>query len=132
MMLKNLSLGSSVLDFLFRVGLSSFFLLGSQAAWFSPGEFLELLEGNLLASAIATPQFWVYVIGVNDALLFLLILSGRWRKGVAVWAALWMIAVIYITIFEGAMEFIEHIGILSLIAYYYFAFQEASTERLKE
>ncbi len=132
MMLKKLSISPIVSSLLFRIGLSSFFLLSSLVAWFSPGEFLELLEANLLASAIATPQFWVYVIVINDALLFLLILFGHWRKFVAAWAALWMIAVMYITISEGSMELIEHIGVLSLIIYYYFAFQKAPTDRLEK
>ena len=80
-MVKNLSIKTSTLDFLFRLGLSSFFLINSLAAWFAPNEFLELLGMNPLASAIASPQFWVYVIGINDAVLFLLILSGD-RKSV--------------------------------------------------
>ncbi len=122
-MIKNLSIKTSTLDFLFRLGLSSFFLINALAAWFSPNEFLELLGMNPLASSLASPQFWVYVIGVNDAVLFLLILSGRWSRGIAIWAGLWVLAVIYVTISEGSAELIEHIGVLSLILYYYFAFQ---------
>jgi len=118
-------------DFIFRLGLSIFFLTNSLAAWFSPDEFLELLKTNLLASAIANPPFWIYVIGINDALLFLFILSGRWRKYIAVWASLWIILVMYVTVPEGAIEFIEHIGILALISYYYFAFQRVSAKQLK-
>jgi len=121
---KNLFFKSSTLDFLFRLGLSSFFLLNSLTALFSPNEFLELLEMNPLALAILDPQFWVYIIVINDALLFLLILFGYWRKYVAVWATIWLIAVIYITIPEGTMGFIEHVGILSFIFYYYFTFQQ--------
>jgi len=101
-------------------------------AWLSPDEFLGLLKMNPLTSAIADPQFWIYVIGINDALLFLLILFGRWRKGVAVWAAIWIVGVIYMTISEGAIEFIEHLGILSFIAYYYFSFQQISAEQFKQ
>ncbi len=113
----------SILDFLFRLGLSSFFIINSLTAWFFPSEFLELLGTNTLASTIASPQFWVYVIGVNDAVLFLLILSGYWRKNIAIWAGLWIIAVIYITMSEGILELIEHIGVLSFIIYYYFTFK---------
>ncbi len=127
--MKSLSLKPSSLDFLFRFGLSIVFLLNSLTAWFLPSEFLELLKNNPFASAIANPQFWIYIIGINDAILFLLILSGRWRRTIAIWAALWMIAVIYVTISEGVIEFIGHIGVLSFIIYYYFAFQRSSAER---
>ncbi len=118
--MKNFSLKPQLLDFLFRLGLSSFFLINSLTAWFSPDEFLELLKSNSLVSAIASPQFWVYVIGINDALLFLFILLGLWRKGTALWAALWLLAVIYTTISGGTLELIEHIGVLSLIIYFAF------------
>ncbi|MBI4088837.1 hypothetical protein HY415_01950 [Candidatus Kaiserbacteria bacterium] len=107
----------------FRLGLASFFLANSLIAWFSPSEFIELLGNSPLASAIAAPEFWIPVIGVNDALLFLLILSGRWQKVIAVWSGLWMVAVIYVAGF-GTIEFIEHLGLLFLIAYYYFTFRK--------
>ena len=126
--MKNLFHKISASDVLFRLGLSTIFLLNSLTAWFSPDEFLELLDKSPLASAIASPHFWIYIIGINDGLLFLLILFGRWRKGIAIWAAVWMIAVIYMTISEDPIEFIEHIGVLSFIIYY-FAFQRSSVER---
>ena len=120
-MLKNLSVKACTQDLFFRIGLSSFFLINSLTAWFAPSEFLGLLGANQLASAIADPQFWVYVIGINDSLLFLLIILGYWRKTIAVWAGLWVIAVMYVTRLEGMMEFIEHIGVLSFILFYYFS-----------
>lgn len=126
--MKNYLSKISVPDSFFRLGLSSIFLVNSLTAWFSPDKFLELLKNNLLASAIANSQFWVYVIGINDALLFLLILSGRWRKTIAIWAVFWMFAVIYITISGGTIEFIEHIGVLSFIIYYYFAFKRPDAQ----
>lgn len=128
-MLK-LFLKTSASDLFFRFGLSSIFLANSLTAWFAPDEFLELLKNNLLASAIARPQFWIYIIGINDAVLFLLILSGLWRKIIAIWAAFWIVAVIYITIGGGAPELIEHAGILFFIIYYYCcAIWRSSAER---
>ena len=119
---KNLFTKKSTLCFLFRFGLSSVFLVNSLTAWFSPTEFIELLKSNSLVSLIAGPGFWIPLIGINDSLLFLIILLGRWRKVVAIWAALWVIAVIYVTGFE-VTGFVEHAGLLSLIVYYYFAFK---------
>ncbi len=127
--IERFSIKPAMANLLFRIGLSSFFLINSLAAWFAPNEFLELLGGNALASAIAVPQFWVYVIGINDGLLFLLILSGRWNKKIAVWAGLWVFAVIYVTISEGTAELIEHIGVLSFILYYFFMPQNTSTRQ---
>ena len=130
-MTKDLSIKPSTLDILFRIGLSSFFLINSLTAWFSPNEFLELLGMNSFISTTGNPQFWIYFIGINDALLFLLILSGRWRKGIATWAGLWVLTIIYITISKDITEFIEHIGVLSFILYYYFTFERTSVELLK-
>ncbi len=127
--IESFSVKPATSNFLFRLGLSSFFLINSLAAWFAPSEFLELLGGNALASAIAVPQFWVYVIGINDGLLFLLILSGRWNRKIAIWASLWVLAVIYVTTSEGYAGLIEHIGVLSFILYYYFVPQNNSTKQ---
>lgn len=126
--MEKLVIKKTMVDLLFRFGFSSIFLANSLTAWLAPNEFTELLKSNSLVSMIAGSGFWISVIGVNDGLLFLLILSGRWRKAVAVWAALWMIAVIYVTGF-GVTELIEHTGFLSLIAYYYFVFKHSSSER---
>ncbi len=128
MITNNIHFKASAGDILFRIGLSSFFLIGSLTAFFYPSEFLELLGANTLASSIATPQFWVYLIGINDGLLFLFILLGRWRKEVAVWAGLWIVAVMYVTTSEGLFEVIEHIGVLSFISYYYSTYKKTTLE----
>lgn len=117
----------SSVDLFLRIGLSSVFLVNSLIAWLSPNEFVELLKNNPLAAATASPQFWIYFIGINDGLLFLLILFGCWRRAVAIWAAIWLVIVIYVTGFE-ATEFIEHVGVLFLIAYYYFTFKQFPVE----
>lgn len=122
-------------DFLFRFGLASFFLVNSLTAWFSPSEFAELLSNNPLASSIASPKFWIFVIGINDSLLFLFILLGCWHKITAWWAGFWIVIVIYVTGLEP-MELIEHLGLLSLIVYYYFTFKpplvRSRTEQKKQ
>lgn len=115
-MYKNLKKNKSIL---FRIGLGSFFLINSVTAWTASGEFKDLLTNNSLASRIGHPDALIRLIGVNDAALFLLILSGKFRKLVIVWASLWLVTVIFVTGF-WTTDSIEHLGILALLAYYAF------------
>ncbi len=117
--------------FWFRLGLACFFLVNSLSAFFSPSEFAELVQNNSFISSIANSGFWVTLIGINDGLLFILILLGAWKKSVAIWAGIWIVVVLFVTNAGGfeAIDFIEHIGVLSLIAYYYFAFARPNVIR---
>lgn len=105
-------------NLLFRIGLGFIFLTNSLTAFLSPDEFRELITNNPLSSRLASPNALISFIGINDALLFLLIALGKWRKFVALWAALWLLAVIYVTGIRTP-DFIEHLGILLLISYYF-------------
>ncbi len=105
-------------NLLFRIGLSFIFLANSLTAWFSPSEFKELIANNYLTSRLASPNLLISFIGINDALLFLLIAFGKWRKFIVMWAALWLLAVIYVTGIRTP-DFIEHLGVLLLISYYF-------------
>ena len=107
-------------ELLFRLGLSGIFLANSLVAWFLPDEFKDLVVGSNLATLLGTPSFLTHVIGVNDVLLFLLILSGKWRHLVALWAVVWLFGVIIVT---GVYtpDFIEHVSIMFLIGYYFFS-----------
>lgn len=104
-------------SWLFRIGLSSFFLANSITAWFASDAFRELLDQNKLTSAVGHPDLLLKFIGINDALLFLLILSGRFRKLATIWGSIWLIGVIYVSGLWNP-EFIEHLGILALLLYY--------------
>lgn len=104
-------------NILFRIGLSSFFLVNSVTAWTAPEEFKEALTGNSVAAHVGHTSALVHLIGVNDGLLFLLILSGRYRKVAVIWASVWLVAVIFVTGF-WTTDFIEHLGVLALLAYY--------------
>ena len=65
---------------LFRLGLGGIFLANSVVAWMASEVFREVLTNNSLTSSIGHANFLINLIGVNDALLFLLILSGKYRK----------------------------------------------------
>lgn len=76
---------------LIRIGLAIVFLANSLAAFLSPGEFIELISGSFLADLLPiAPQQMVIFIGVNDAIVSILLFSGFDLGLVAVWAALWI------------------------------------------
>ena len=102
---------------LFRIGLGGIFLANSVTAWAASDEFRDLLTSNSFASHIGHTDLLVKLIAINDAALFLLILSGQLRKLAVTWGSLWLIAVIYVTGF-WTPDFIEHLGVLALLAYY--------------
>lgn len=106
-------------DILFRIGLSSVFLVNSVTAWVASNDFRTSLAGNNVTSHLGHQDALIRLIGINDALLFLLILSGKFRKLAVAWGSLWLLAVIFVTGF-WTTDFIEHIGILALLAYYVF------------
>lgn len=101
----------------FRIGLGGIFLANSVTAWAASDDFRNLLSSNSLTSHIGHADLLIKLIGVNDALLFLFILSGKYRKLVVAWGSLWIIAAVYVTGF-WTPDFIEHLGVLALLAYY--------------
>lgn len=77
----------------FRVGFAGIFLANALVAWFTPGDFLMLIQDNVLVQLTGYPHVYIMVAGVNDLLLALLILSGRWPRVVYVWASFWLMVV---------------------------------------
>ena len=73
---------------LLRFGLGLIFLTKGLVAWFNPSEFRDLLSTSFLHTLIGQTDWFTFVIAVNDTLLFLLILSGRWHTVVTAWASL--------------------------------------------
>ncbi|MBI3624490.1 hypothetical protein HY218_02550 [Candidatus Saccharibacteria bacterium] len=102
---------------LFRVGLGSIFLVNSVTAWLASDDFRSSLAGNSVTSHFGHQDTLIRLIGINDALLFLLILSGKYRKLAVIWGSVWLLAVIFVTGF-WTTDFIEHLGVLALLAYY--------------
>lgn len=104
-------------EFLLRLGLGLIFLTNALTAWFYPSEFRDLLAASYLHTLIGNTDWFTNVIATNDTLLFLMILSGKWRRNVAIWASLWILGVMVVT---GVVtpDFVEHLGVLALIAAY--------------
>jgi len=102
---------------LFRVGLASFFLVNSIGGWTRSDEIMDALMHNRVTLALGHMDGLMNVIGVNDALLCLLILSGKAKKFMLVWATVWMCLVIFVTGFWTS-DLIGHLGVLAFLAYY--------------
>lgn len=105
------------INLLFRFGLGLIFLSNSVQAFVSPDEFIDTVSKLSLLPKIIDPSLFVKFIGINDFILFVLILSGKWPRLAALWAGLWVLGVI---ISQGvwAPETIFHIGVIALAVYY--------------
>ena len=96
-----------------RIGLALVFLANALTAFFSPQEFRILIEQSFLANLLPiSTSALVWIIGVNDLLLTLLILFKRFQKYVLIWAMLWLIAVIILT--KELSAILEHLGFFSM------------------
>lgn len=84
---------SVLLGWFFRIGFAGIFLINAFVAWLTPGDFLTLIQDNFLVQFTGYPQLYVLFAGVNDLLLALLILSGKWPRFVYVWASFWLLIV---------------------------------------
>ena len=81
------------LDWSFRFGFASVFLINALIAWLEPGGFIKLMQGGLMGQVIHDFAPFVWLIGLNDGLLAVLILWGRARAWVLAWSGLWLLAV---------------------------------------
>ena len=81
------------LDWLWRAGFASIFLVNSLVAWLEPEDFINLLEANFIGKHLSYIDWMVKLAAVNDLALGLAIVVGKWRRLVYVWAALWLLLV---------------------------------------
>lgn len=104
-------------NILFRLGFGLIFLSNSVQAFVAPDEFTETVSKIPFLSQFVSPELFVQLIGVNDLVLFILILSGKWPRLVALWAGLWVLGIV---VAQGvwASETIFHIGVIALALYY--------------
>ena len=108
----------SIKELFLRFGIGSFFLTNSITAWTDAGEFVDILGAHPWLTNLVSTDLLVKIIGVNDAVWFLLLISGKWRKVAAIWGMIWVAGVIYLTGFAWP-DVIERLGIIALLAYYY-------------
>lgn len=82
---------------LIRIGLALVFLANSLTAFFASSEFVELIEQSFLANFLpGSADRFVTFIGVNDAVVALLLFSGVGTVYTATWATLWIFGVMLV------------------------------------
>ena len=103
-------------NFLIRFGLGVIFIANSLVAFFAPAEFIELIKNSFVANLLPiNPEVFVgIVIGLNDAIVGLLLISGLATRRVAVWATVWLTGVMIVI--GNPFDILEHSGLLFMSA----------------
>ena len=78
---------------LFRLGFAGVFLVNALVALLDPSGFIKLMQGSFMGGFIHNFTPFIGLIALNDFVLGLLILSGRWQNYVLAWSGLWLLAV---------------------------------------
>ncbi len=107
---------------LVRIGLAFVFLATSIGAFFSPAELVEVLERSFISTTLQIPvSVFLLVIGINDAIVALLLFSNRGMRIVSIWAAAWFVGVFAAR--AAPLEILEELGYffmaLALIRYHW-------------
>lgn len=99
-------------NFLIHSGLGIIFLANALVAFFAPAEFIELLESSFVANLLPiSPEIFVgVVIGFNDLIVGLLLISGFATRRVAVWTTVWLIGIMVVS--GSPLDILEHFGLL--------------------
>ncbi len=99
--------------FLIRIGLALVFLANSLAAFFAPQEIGEIIERAFFAGIVpVSTGTFAMIIGVNDALVAMLLFGGVKVRIVAVWAALWIVGVMAAR--AAPLDILEESGFLAM------------------
>ncbi|MDP1689560.1 MAG: DoxX family membrane protein [bacterium] len=99
-------------NFLIRFGLGFIFLANALMAFFAPSEFIELIMNSFVSNLLPIrPEIFVpIVVGINDTVVGLLLISGIATRRVAIWAMIWLIGVM--VIIGSPLDVLEHFGLL--------------------
>lgn len=82
--------GNDILSILFQLGFASIFLVNGIIALGKPSDFQGLLQAFPLAVQLGHIDWMITFAGINDLMLGSLILLGKAREFVWVWAGLWL------------------------------------------
>jgi hypothetical protein len=97
-----------------RFGLACVFLANSLMAFLSPNEFQSLVANSFLAAFLPiSVAAFVTLVGLNDLIVAVLLISGWRTPRVAAYATLWIMGVVFVI---GAFTFdsFEHLGYISM------------------
>lgn len=102
-------------NFLIRFGLGIIFIANALAAFFAPAEFIGLINNSFVANflPIRLEIFVPIVIGLNDSVVGLLLLSGFATRRVAIWATIWLVGVM--VVIGSPFDVLEHSGLLFML-----------------
>ncbi len=96
-----------------RIGLAAVFLANGLTAFFMPEEFSDLLSGSFVSLLIPLPiATMVFLIGVHDTLMCILMLCNVAKKYVFGWAIIWLIGVMIVI--AEPLDILEHVGFLTM------------------
>ena len=103
-------------NFLIRFGLGIIFIANALIAFFAPTEFVELIENSFIVNLLPMrPELFVpIVIGINDSIVGLLLISGFATRRVALWATVWLVGVM--VVIGEPFDVLEHSGLLFMSA----------------
>lgn len=103
-------------NFLIRSGLGIIFIANALVAFFAPAEFIELIKNSFVANLfpISPEAFVPIVIGLNDSIVGLLLISGFASRRVAGWATIWLVGVM--VVIGSPFDILEHSGLLFMSA----------------
>ena len=99
-------------NFLIRFGLGIVFLANALVAFFAPSEFIELIKNSFVANIlpISPEPFVPIVIGLNDSIVALLLITGISTRRIALWTILWLVGVMIVI--GSPFDVLEHSGLL--------------------
>lgn len=101
-----------------RIGLACVFFANSLTAFLIPGEFQDLVSGSYVAAFLPiSVAAFVTLVGFNDFIVGLLLLSGWRTSRVATYATLWIIGVVFVIGISGVdttLDVLEHFGFIAM------------------
>ncbi|OYV26227.1 MAG: hypothetical protein B7W98_03270 [Parcubacteria group bacterium 20-58-5] len=100
-----------------RIGLAFAFLANSLTAFISPQDFLDLINPSFLSVILPfNATLLVILIGVNDALVAILLFSGGKRARVIEWwAIIWLIGVLAVKVTGGSyLDALEEVAFVAM------------------
>ena len=103
-------------NFLIRFGLGIIFITNALVAFFAPTEFIELIKNSFITNLlpISPGKFVLIVIGLNDSIVGLLLISGFATRRVAGWTMVWLVGVM--VVIGNPLDILEHSGLLFMSA----------------